>query len=552
MRALRWVLALCTALAVAATATAEAQVSLVQVGTFVAPVYVAAPLGDTSRVFVVERGGTVRLIRDGVTQATPFLDIGPLSTAGERGLLSMAFAPDYAAGGLFYVFFTASDTGALTIQERRRDPADPDRADPGYARTVLTIPHDQQSNHNGGQLQFGPDGMLYVSTGDGGSGGDPAGNGQNLTSRDPAVVAAVNHDPLLGKLLRLDPATGAGPASNPFPPPASEVWAYGLRNPWRFSFDRATGDLVVADVGQGAFEEVNLVPAASGGGRGANFGWNRFEGLHTYPGGAEVAPASEPGVTFPVVEQSHAAGWCSITGGYVVRDPSLPELQGEYVFGDFCKGELNAAALGAAAPRLLGLTVPSLSGFGEDGCGRVYATSLNGPVYRLSSTGACAGPAPLVSAQLPAAGAPPTAGAAPTAAAPPAAAAPPPARAIDARAPRLAVRVARRQRVLRRRSVRLLLRCDEACGVRVTGRALLRRGRATAAAAPPLTTTTVRSTLTAGRETALRVKLGPRTLSRLRRSLRRPGRTATVRLSITATDPAGNVTRRTVRVRVVP
>jgi hypothetical protein len=174
----------------------------------------------------------------------------------------------------------------------------------------------------------------------------------------------------------------------------------------------------------------------------------------------------------------------------------------------------------------------------------VYATSLNGPVYRLSSTGACAGPAPFVSARLPAA-AP-----APAAAAPPAATAPP-ARAIDARAPRLTVRVARRQRVLRSRSVRLRLRCDEACGVRVTGRALVRRERAAAAAAPPLATTTVRRTLPAGRETALRVKLGPGTLSRLRRSLRRAGRTATVRLSITATDPAGNATRRTVRVRVV-
>jgi glucose/arabinose dehydrogenase len=557
MRALRRIVVMAravaltaTAIALTATATAAAQVSLVAVGTFAAPVYVAAPLGDTSRVFVVERGGTVRLIRDGVTQAAPFLDLGALSTLGERGLLSMAFAPDYATTGLFYVFFTASDTGALTIQERRRDAADPDRADAAYARTLLTIPHDQQSNHNGGQLQFGPDGMLYVSTGDGGSGGDPAQNGQNLDSRTPAVVNAVNHDPLLGKLLRLDPATGAGPASNPFPPPASEVWAYGLRNPWRFSFDRATGDLVVADVGQAAFEEVNLVPAASGFGRGANFGWSRFEGLHTYPGGAEVAPASEPGITFPVIEQSHAAGWCSITGGYVVRDPALPELQGEYVFGDFCRGELNAAALGASSPRLLGLTVPSLSGFGEDGCGRVYATSLNGPVYRLSSTGACSGPAPFAPGLAPAA-TPAPAGAA-AAAAGPAAAAPAPGAAADTRAPRLRVRVAARQRVLRTRSVRLRLRCDEACGVRVTGAAVIRRLRATAAAAPPLRTTTVQRTLRAGREVALRVRVAPRTAVRLRRALRRPRRAVTMRLAITATDPARNAARRTVRVRVVP
>jgi glucose/arabinose dehydrogenase len=262
MAAGRWVAVLAAALAVAVLpAAAQAQVRLVPVGTFASPMYVPAPPGDAHRVFVVERGGTVRVVRDGVVLPGAFLDLGALPVDGERGLLSMAFPPDYATSGLFYVDFTAPGTGALTIQERRRDPANPDRADPAFARTLITIPRDQQSNHNGGQLQFGPNGMLHASTGDDGSGGDPAGNGQNLTSNMPAVVGAVNHDPRLGKLLRLDPATGP-PATNPFPAPARDVWAYGLRNPWRFSFDRATGDLVIGDVGQNAFEEIDVARAA--------------------------------------------------------------------------------------------------------------------------------------------------------------------------------------------------------------------------------------------------------------------------------------------------
>ena len=390
--ALRRVALLLTLLVLVGPASAGAVVRLVPVGTFSAPVYVTAPAGDVQRVFVVERGGTIRVVRGGATLDAPFMDLGGLPTDGERGLLSMAFPPDYSSSGLFYIDFTAAN-GDLVVQERRRDPANPDRSDPTFARTLIRIPHDQQSNHNGGQLQFGPDGLLYASTGDGGSGGDPAGNGQNLDSTTPAVIGGVNHDPRLGKLLRLDPAGGV-PASNPFPAPASDVWAYGLRNPWRFSFDRATGDLIVADVGQGAFEEVDLAPASAGGGRGLNFGWNHFEGLHTFPDGAPASPAANPAFTFPVIEESHADGWCAITGGYVVRDPALAELVGQYVFGDFCKGDLYAAALGVTAPQPIGLTVPSLTSFGEDGCGRVYAVSSDGPVYRLASTGDCAAPGP--------------------------------------------------------------------------------------------------------------------------------------------------------------
>jgi glucose/arabinose dehydrogenase len=530
MAAGRWVAVLAAALVVALLpAAAQAQVRLVPVGTFASPMYVTAPPGDVHRVFVVERGGTVRVVRDGVVLPGAFLDLGALPVDGERGLLSMAFPPDYATSGLFYVDFTAPGTGALTIQERRRDPANADRADPAFARTLITIPHDQQSNHNGGQLQFGPDGMLYASTGDGGSGGDPAGNGQNLTSNTPAVVGAVNHDPRLGKLLRLDPATGP-PATNPFAAPAREVWAYGLRNPWRFSFDRATGDLVIGDVGQNAFEEIDVARAAAGGGRGVNFGWSRFEGLHTFPAGAAVDPASQPGFAFPVIEETHAAGWCAITGGYVVRDPALPELFGRYVFGDFCRGEIDAAVLGAGAPVSTGLSVPSLNSFGEDACGRVYVASLDGPVYRLASSGACGAPA---------GGAP-----APTAAPPPGAA------VVDRRAPRLTLRAAARQRVLRLGFAAVRVTCDEACTLRARGTVLVTRRRAPASVAAALTTRTVRRSLAAGRTVRLRLPLSRTVRARLRRSLGRPRRAATIRVAITATDAARNASRRSVRVRV--
>jgi hypothetical protein len=340
------------------------------------------------------------------------------------------------------------------------------------------------------------------------------------------VVNGVNHDPLLGKLLRLEP--GGGPAAgNPFPVPAPEVWAYGLRNPWRFSFDHATGDLVITDVGQGSYEEVDVASAAAGGGRGANFGWNRFEGLHTFPGGSPAAP--EPGITFPMIEHSHAAGWCSIVGGYVVRDPALPELVGQYVYGDLCKGELHAAALSAWAPRSLGLTVSRLVSFGEDGCGRVYAVSLDGPVYRLSSTGACAvaGAAPAVAIGRPGG------------------------RAADSRPPRLSLRAATRQRVLRKRLVTLRVTADEACRIRAHGRILLsRRGGRAAAAGRGLQTAAVRRALTAGRRVALRLKIGPLTAARIRRALNRPRRAAAVRITVTATDAAGNTGRRTVRVPI--
>jgi glucose/arabinose dehydrogenase len=358
-------------------ATAAARgVKLVRVGSFDTPVYVTAPPGDRRRIFVVEQGGRVLVVRGGKRLAQPFLDIRSLVQAGgEQGLLSIAFPPGYASSGRFYVYYTARN-GDQRIVEYRRSSAD--RADAGSARIVLEM-DDPESNHNGGLMLFGPDGLMYVGTGDGGGGGDEhgaRGNGQNLGS-------------LLGKILRIDPRAGDGrgyrvPASNPFVGRSGargEIYAYGLRNPWRFSFDRRTGDLSIGDVGQNEVEEIDFV--RRGKGRGANFGWRAFEGSDRFRDGE-----SAPGHVKPVIERSHGDGWCSITGGVVVRDSAVRGLNGRYVFGDYCKGEIESARLAvprAKDVRRTGLKVSGLASFGEDARGRVYAVSNEGPVYRLAS-----------------------------------------------------------------------------------------------------------------------------------------------------------------------
>jgi glucose/arabinose dehydrogenase len=392
------ILALFVALPYAGLA-ADGDLELVPIGTFSTPTYVAAPPGDGERLFVVEQGGRIRLVRDGTLLPTAFLDLTTLVlSGGERGLFSIAFAPDYAASGRFYVYYTAREpVGELTIAEYLRS-ANPDIAAPS-GRIVLSVPHPTYENHNGGQLQFGPDGYLYVATGDGGGGGDPDRNGQNLNS-------------LLGKLLRIDPRRGpAGesytiPPGNPFVGQAgarAEIWAYGLRNPWRFSFDRQTGDLTIADVGQESREEIDFLPASPGGGRGANLGWSCWEGSLTYqPNYAEAACApARAAHTGPVWEYSHTRG-CSITGGYVVRDLELPTLVGRYLYGDLCDDRVWSAILHVPAAEddgVTGLEVPSLYSFGEDACGRVYAVSGSGSVSRLHvagrpNTATCVPPVP--------------------------------------------------------------------------------------------------------------------------------------------------------------
>ncbi len=337
--------------ATASPATAEGSVRLQQIGSFDEPLYVTAPPGDERRVFVVEQGGTIRVVRGGEKLDKPFLDVSDrISAGGERGLLSLAFAPDYAQSGLFYVYYTDPEGDARVVEYRRRNE---DEADAGSARQVLRLP-DFEPNHNGGLALFGPDDLLYIGTGDGGGGGDQHGERGNAQDRSS----------LLGKILRIDPKPGARP----------EIYASGLRNPWRFSFDRKTGDLTIGDVGQGEWEEINFV--RRGKGKGANFGWRPFEG------NARFAPGeSARGHVKPLITQSHAKGNCSITGGYVIRDAALP-WRGRYVFGDFCRGVLQTATpKGKVTSRKL--KVESLSTFGEDGRGRVYVASLNGPVYRL-------------------------------------------------------------------------------------------------------------------------------------------------------------------------
>jgi glucose/arabinose dehydrogenase len=333
--------------------TAARAVRLRRIGTFQAPTYLTAPPVDRRRVFVVEQQGTIRVVRDGRTLGTPFLDIrSDVLAGGERGLLSMAFAPDYAQSGLFYVYFTGRD-GDIRIQEFHRATADV--ADRGSRRELLRIEHSAYDNHNGGQLEFGPDGRLYAGIGDGGSEGDPSRTGQNPKT-------------LLGKMLRFDVARRK---------PA--IYSLGLRNPWRFSFDRKTGDLTIGDVGQDKYEEIDFV--TRGGGLGKNYGWSAYEGLHRYYGG------TVKNYVAPVIETSHSDGNCSITGGYVVRDRAVPALYGRYVYGDYCNPELRWATLRpgrATGGGKLGLRVPALSSFGEDARGRVYALSLNGGVYRFT------------------------------------------------------------------------------------------------------------------------------------------------------------------------
>jgi glucose/arabinose dehydrogenase len=351
-------------------------VRLVKVGDFAAPLYVTAPPGDRRRIFVVEQAGRIMVVRGGKTLAQPFLDIrSKVTSGGEQGLLSLAFAPDYATSGLFYVYYTEK-SGTESMWEYHRATAD--TANPGSARLVLRM-EDPEPNHNGGLMIFGSDRLMYVGTGDGGGGNDQHGARGNAQSLDS----------LLGKILRIDPRRSGNrpytvPSSNPFVGRSGarpEIYSYGLRNPWRFSFDRATGDLSIGDVGQDQVEEINFV--RKGRGRGANFGWRPWEGRRRNFN----EPA--PGAIFPVITHSHSSGWCSITGGYVVRDRGVPGLYGRYVYGDFCNNRLRVATLrsgrGVASRTLNVRPISAVSSFGEDASGRVYVTSLNGPVYRFAA-----------------------------------------------------------------------------------------------------------------------------------------------------------------------
>jgi glucose/arabinose dehydrogenase len=348
---------------------------------FEQPVYVTSPDDGTDRLFVVERRGRIRIIAGGEILPQAFLEIPALVESGgsEQGLLSMAFPPDFAESGAFYVYYTATSeegVGDNTIARFHVSAVDPNRADPDSREVLISVP-DQRTNHNGGILQFGPDGFLYAGFGDGGGGGDPLENAQNPET-------------LLGSILRIDPASDAGgesyaiPDDNPFADGqggAPEVWAWGLRNPWRFSFDRETGDLYIADVGQGAWEEIDWAPAGTPG--GLNFGWNLMEGSACFR--ADVC--DETGLTLPVAEYSHEFG-CSVTGGYVYRGEREPALEGVYLFGDYCSGLVWGLGRDAAGDWVLSDPIEtglSISSFGEDAAGEVYLVSLRGEIYRVTA-----------------------------------------------------------------------------------------------------------------------------------------------------------------------
>jgi glucose/arabinose dehydrogenase len=353
-------------------------VGLNSIGKFNHPTYVAGH-PTANAVLVVEKFGTVDAVVKGKKRKRPFLNIKSLVSAtvlNERGLLSIAFPPDYATSGLVYAFYT-DQGGDLVVAEFSRGSSDLD-ADEGSQRILLDIPHPEASNHNGGQLQFGPDGLLYVSTGDGGGAGDPDDSAQNTNS-------------LLGKILRIDPRPSATlpytiPPDNPFATAGGkpEIYSLGLRNPFRFSFDTVSGGphIVIGDVGQSGFEEIDYETVA--GARGANFGWNDFEGFAPFSGAISPPP---PVDEKPILAYRTTSKSCSVIGGYVGRGAAPGPVSGRYLYGDFCNGKLRTLKPGlggARKVRSLGVTVPALTSFGEAGNGSLYAASLNGPVYRLT------------------------------------------------------------------------------------------------------------------------------------------------------------------------
>jgi glucose/arabinose dehydrogenase len=354
-------------------------VALKKIGEFDHPVYVAAAPGFPKLLFVVEQPGRVAVLSGGRRLPRPFLDLRAQVgyDGGERGLLSIAFPADYRRSGRFYVYYN-DNAGNIRVDEFRRRGAT--RAAAGSQRQVIAIPHPVNANHNGGQMQF-LDGLLYLGTGDGGSGGDPPNNAQNK-------------EVLLGKLLRIDPRAANGrpytvPPSNPFVgrPGRDEIYSYGLRNPFRFSFDTVTAKqprIAIGDVGQDRFEELDYTTVAAA--SGANFGWDAFEGFAPYRD--ENSGTPDPGGTIkPVFAYPHSRdGSCSIIGGYVVRDRALRSLYKRYVYADLCEGQLRSLVphlKRASGDRKLGLAVPSPTSFGEDDAHRLYVSSLEGPVYRL-------------------------------------------------------------------------------------------------------------------------------------------------------------------------
>ncbi len=331
------------------------------------PLFVTHAGDGSGRLFVVEQGGRILVLEDGALLEEPFLDLDDQVQSGsERGLLGLAFDPDFATSGRFFVDYTRAPDGATVIAEFHASAASPNRADPD-GRVLLTV--DQPfANHNGGMLAFGPDGDLYIGLGDGGSAGDPGERAQNP-------------DELLGKILRIDVDHGrpyAIPPDNPFAEGGGrpEIYALGLRNPWRFSFDRKDGRLLAGDVGQNRIEEIDIV------GRGGNYGWPLMEGRSCYRPATGCARSE---LKLPIAQYQHRQGRCSITGGYVYRGTALPQLVGTYLSGDYCSGEIFGLRQGRN-PVLLDTRL-QIASFGEDAAGELYMVDLGGAVYRIVGAG---------------------------------------------------------------------------------------------------------------------------------------------------------------------
>ncbi len=345
------------------------------VGNFNFPLLVVSPPGDQNRLFVVEKRGTVRIVQQGATLPAPFLDVSAkVSTGSEQGLLGFAFHPQYQTNGLFVIHYT-NPTGDTRVASLRVSATDPNRADPATEQVFLTATQ-PFANHNGGMIAFSPtDGHLYIGLGDGGSGGDPQGNGQKTST-------------VLGKLLRVSVSPSGQvtiPADNPFVGQGAarpEIWSLGLRNPWRFSFDRQTGDLYIGDVGQGSREEIDAVSPAAG--KGANFGWNTMEGLACFG----ASSCNQQGLTLPVLDYPHTGGACSVTGGYVYRGSAITSLRGTYFYADYCSGWVRSFRWENGAvnnPQEWTNLAPGgqITSFGEDAQGELYLMTAGGRVARI-------------------------------------------------------------------------------------------------------------------------------------------------------------------------
>lgn len=348
------------------------------------PVFLTTPPADAAGLFVVEKGGKIKVVNKATRSLIgTFLDVAALVSSGsEQGLLGLAFDPQYASNGRFYVSYT--DTSGNSVIARYLVSSDPNVAVSTADVIILTLTQ-PFSNHNGGMIVFGRDGMLYIGFGDGGSGGDPGNHAQNQND-------------LLGKLLRIDVSSATAPlaysipSDNPFVGVSGkreEIWSFGLRNPWRYNFDRQTGDLYIADVGQGNWEEVDVSTVAGGAGKASNFGWNKMEGNHCYPPGSSCTTA---GLTLPLIEYDHSNNACSIIGGYVYRGAAIPALQGTYFYGDFCAGFVRSFRLvNGSATQFFDWTAlrpgGGITSFGEDTAGELYImTTQPERLYRIVHT----------------------------------------------------------------------------------------------------------------------------------------------------------------------